>query len=156
MEKIAVLLVCHANICRSPMAEGILKHLVAERGLSKSIRVDSAGTHAGLFSSRPDLRAQRICQAQGIDIKKIKSRKLKAADFKRSDHILVMDQRNLDSVMEKCPEEFVHKVSLLLTHSLQPELREVPDPYYGSEKGFEYVFELIKPALIQFLDGHLH
>lgn len=155
MEKTAVLVVCHANICRSPMAEGVLRHLVAERGLSKWIRVDSAGTHAGLFSSPPDLRAQRVVQAKGINIKKLKSRRLKPKDFKRFDHILVMDQKNMEAIADVCPDEYMPKVSLLLTHLPESELTEVPDPYYGSEKGFERVYELMVPALTRFLDRQM-
>ena len=149
--KVSVLMVCHANICRSPMAEGILKHLLAERGLDNAVRVDSAGTHAGPLSSRPDARAQRVCLARGINIAKLKSREIKLVDFQRFNYILVMDDKNLESIKAMCPDSSHNSISRVLDYS-DAETTEVPDPYYGNEAGFERVFELMYEALSRFVD----
>ncbi|MBR9912409.1 MAG: low molecular weight phosphotyrosine protein phosphatase [Gammaproteobacteria bacterium] len=153
MEKLVILVVCRANICRSPLAEGVLKSIVSERGLTKTIKVDSAGTHAGLISSRPDLRAQRVAEEHGINIRRLKSRRIRAKDFQRSTHILAMDQDNLKNLREDCPSEQQHKLSLLLDYSTTIESSEVPDPYYGSESGFLQTYQMLHTALNEFVDS---
>lgn len=151
MPRVSVLLVCHANICRSPMAEGILRKLVEERGLQRQVKVDSAGTHATWLASRPDLRAQRASQKLGVDISRSKSRRIKRRDFARFDYILAMDDGNLRRLRELCSSDHRHKLSLLLAHTPEADMTDVPDPYYGSEAGFERVADLLYPALDHFL-----
>ncbi|MBU3070852.1 low molecular weight phosphotyrosine protein phosphatase [Aestuariicella sp. G3-2] len=156
MPKIAVLFVCHANVCRSPMAEGILKEKIKSLKLEKVIKVDSAGTQASLISRRPDKRAQKVSLRHGIDISRQKSRRLKAKDLK-SDYILVMDREQLNYVKESHPEVF-DRTRLLLSFCNTSEL-EVPDPYYGSAAGFDHVYEMLESAvdaLLENISSRLH
>ena len=155
MGKFAILFVCHANICRSPMAEGILRKLLVERGFGKQVRVDSAGTHAAVFSSRPDARAQRVMISKGIDIRQARSRRIRRKDFERFSHILAMDRSNLEHLEELCPEDTRYKLALVLKFGTNSGLKDVPDPYYGNEQGFEVVYEMLQPSIASFLNDVL-
>ena len=97
----AVLLVCTENICRSPMAEGILRAELARRELNSRIKVASAGTRVGQPGSRPDKRARRVCQEVGVDIGRCRARQVVAADFAAYDFILALDAPNHDWLLEK-------------------------------------------------------
>lgn len=149
MPKIAVLFVCHANVCRSPMAEGILKEKIKSRKLDKIIKVDSAGTHASPISRRPDKRAQTVTQKHGVDISRQKSRRFKAKDLK-SDYILVMDREQLNYLKESYPEAS-DRTQLLLSFCNSSEL-EVPDPYFGNAAGFDHVYEVLESAVDTLLE----
>ncbi|MBO6506354.1 MAG: low molecular weight phosphotyrosine protein phosphatase [Kordiimonadaceae bacterium] len=129
------------NICRSPMAEGLFESEVKAAGLLDRINIDSAGTigyHAG---SPPDRRAQETARKHGIDISGQRSRKVAANDFTAFDHILVMDHDNLADMKARCPAGYEDRIQLFL--SFAPELlgEEMPDPYYGSDDGFDRCFE---------------
>jgi protein-tyrosine phosphatase len=131
-----ILMVCLGNICRSPLAEGIMHHLAEEQGLHWQI--DSAGTGNWHVGEGPDRRSVRTARNHGIDISRQVCRQFRGSDFDRFDHIFVMDKYNLVDVMAMAPnEETAKKVKLLLGN------REVPDPYYDDEQ-FEQVFELIE------------
>jgi protein-tyrosine phosphatase len=131
-----ILMVCLGNICRSPLAEGIMQHLVDEQGLDWQI--DSAGTGGWHVGEEPDRRSVRTAKHHGIDISKQICRQFRKSDFDEFDHIYVMDKYNLMDVLEMAPDEAsASKVKLLLGD------REVPDPYYD-ETMFEPVFELIE------------
>jgi protein-tyrosine phosphatase len=131
-----ILMVCLGNICRSPLAEGIMQHLVDEQGLDWQI--DSAGTGGWHVGEGPDRRSVRTAKHHGIDISKQICRQFRKSDFDEFDHIYVMDKYNLMDVLEMAPDEAsASKVKLLLGD------REVPDPYYD-ETMFEPVFELIE------------
>jgi protein-tyrosine phosphatase len=131
-----ILMVCLGNICRSPLAEGIMQHLVDEQGLDWQI--DSAGTGGWHVGEGPDRRSVRTAKHHGIDISKQICRQFRKSDFDEFDHIYVMDKYNLMDVLEMAPDEAsASKVKLLLGN------REVPDPYYD-ETMFEPVFELIE------------
>lgn len=145
--KTRILLVCTENICRSPMAEGLLRHYLAYSGLDDRMEVDSAGTQASLPGSRPDQRAQKVAAMSGINLGKIRARRVTERDMSRSDMVLAMDQGNLSDLLAMCPQEHQHKISLLLSHSGAHALLEVPDPYYGSAEGFEKVFNIIEDAV---------
>lgn len=144
--KFSVLLVCKANICRSPLAHGILREKLKQTGLHRLIRVDSAGTHA-TASKRPDQRIQAVARKNGVSLSRIKSRAIHDRDFDVFDLILVMDQSNLQSIHEKCPKEHQGKVQLLLDVLPESDLREVADPYYGNWEGFVSTYALIDSAL---------
>jgi protein-tyrosine phosphatase len=144
-----ILMVCLGNICRSPLAEGIMQHLVDEQGLDW--KIDSAGTGEWHVGEGPDRRSVRTARHHGIDISKQICRQFKANDFKEFDHIYVMDRYNLSDVLDMAPDEAsAGKVKLLLGN------REVPDPYYD-ETIFEPVFVLIeggcKDIIKQFTRG---
>jgi protein-tyrosine phosphatase len=131
-----ILMVCLGNICRSPLAEGIMQHLADEQGLGWQI--DSAGTGGWHVGEGPDRRSVRTARHHGIDISKQICRQFRKSDFKDFDHIYVMDKYNLSDVLAMAPDEAsAAKVKLLLGN------REVPDPYYDDSQ-FEPVFELIE------------
>jgi protein-tyrosine phosphatase len=131
-----ILMICLGNICRSPLAEGIMKHLVAEQGLGWT--VDSAGTgnwHAG---EGPDHRSVKTARQFGVDISKQVCRQFKVSDFDEFDLLLVMDKSNLSDVLAQARnEQDAEKIKLLLND------KEVPDPYYDPMQ-FEPVYRLIE------------
>jgi low molecular weight protein-tyrosine phosphatase len=131
-----LLMVCLGNICRSPLAEGIMQHLSDEKGLGW--KIDSAGTGGWHVGEGPDRRSVRTARNHGIDISKQVCRQFRQQDFDDFDHIYVMDKYNLADVLAIAPdEESASKVKLLLGN------QEVPDPYYDDSQ-FEPVFELIE------------
>ena len=144
--KFSVLFVCTANICRSPLAHGILREKLKQAGLGRLIRVDSAGTHA-LSGQRPDPRVQKIARENGVSLVRIKARAIQERDFQTFDLILVMDQANLHAIQEQCPELHRSKVQLLLDELPEQDLREVADPYFGDWEGFVRTYALIDLAL---------
>ena len=98
--ELSVLFVCTANICRSPMAEGLLRHHCDRMGLGRRIGIDSAGTRVSVKGQRPDVRAQSVLAAQSIDISRLKSRPVVIGDFDRFDYILAMEQEHLDGLVK--------------------------------------------------------
>lgn len=146
-EKRRILVVCRENICRSPMAEGLLREQLALAGLGDEVDVVSAGTHATQPGRRPDPRAERAAAIAGIDLTKIRARRVTPKDIEDADLVLAMDKSNLEDLMRICPEGQEQKISLLLSHVPGEKDREVPDPYYGSTEGFETVFALLDEAI---------
>ena len=142
-------MVCLGNICRSPMAEGVLKHKAQERGIE--IYVDSAGTSGWHDGERPDARAIEEMRAQGLEISDQRSRMFVTEDFDRFDSILVMDISNKTNVLHLARnQEDAAKVSLMLDHGNEVKGMSVPDPYYND--GFNHVFELLDFACNAFLN----
>ena len=136
----AVLALCLGNICRSPIAEGLLRYHIQAHGLN--IIVDSAGTSAYHAGEAPDSRSIRVMHQHGHDIGQQRSRQLCQADFERFDLILAMDQSNYRNAIQLAPSpEAKTRVKLLL-----PNDQEVPDPYYGGVNGFEKVYQMIDIA----------
>ena len=135
-----VLVVCLGNICRSPMAEGVLRHHIQSMGFR--IKVDSAGTSGHHQNEPPDLRAQQEMRRRGMDISSQRSRPLVRKDFDRFDVILVMDHSNLEDALALAGPrtEWRNKVGIFLEDS------EVPDPYYGGASGFAQVHDLVDSA----------
>lgn len=137
-----VLMVCLGNICRSPLAEGILQSKVA----SDKVFVDSAGTAGYHVGNAPDPRSIAVAKMHGLDISHQQCRKFNVSDFNMFDHIYVMDKSNLANVIALAQsEEDREKVKLLLSE-VNDETLEVPDPYYGGEDGFEKVYQMIDAA----------
>jgi protein-tyrosine phosphatase len=151
MQKIKVLFVCMGNICRSPTAEGVFIKLLADQQLHDFFDIDSAGTHAYHVGSAPDSRAQKAAKARGIDLSKLRARKVEPEDFETFDYILVMDNDNHAMLMEICPDEHQHKIQLFLNYEPKSDTLEVPDPYYGGQFGFEKVLDLTEAAARGFL-----
>ncbi|MEY3219421.1 MAG: hypothetical protein RIT27_778 [Pseudomonadota bacterium] len=143
---IKVLFVCMGNICRSPTAQGTFEKVVKEAGLEKKIFIDSAGTHAYHVGEQPDLRSQSAAKKRGIDLSKQRARQVSQSDFKEFDYILAMDQANLFALKNSCPVNEFSKIKLFLEYAPEIHLKEVPDPYYGEEKGFERVLDLTAAA----------
>jgi protein-tyrosine phosphatase len=155
--KISVLFVCMGNICRSPTAEGVFRHLVTDSGLDESIHIDSAGTHAYHVGEPPDRRARAAAERRGISLEDIQARRVQPDDFERFSYIIAMDQDNLAILEEQSVGEHREKLRLFLDFSSGPE-REVPDPYYGGATGFERVLDLVEDAgrgLLEELRGKL-
>lgn len=140
-----VLMVCLGNICRSPMAEGVLRHLANERGAR--IEVDSAGTSNYHVGDSPDHRAQATMANHGMDISDLRGRQLTTADLDRFDAVLVMDKENLRNTLALAttPSQ-ARKVRLIMDHAPAHPSREVPDPYYGGDEGFEAVHAMLMEA----------
>jgi len=143
---VRILFVCMGNICRSPTAEGVARATIERAGLSAYFEFDSAGTHAYHVGEPPDARAQKTATARGYDLSSIRARQVRAADFLRFDRILAMDRDNLALLTQACPKDLRHRLGLFLDYGSNPDLREVPDPYYGGTDGFEHVLGLAEDA----------
>jgi protein-tyrosine phosphatase len=139
-----ILMVCLGNICRSPLAEGILKHKVRQNGLDWT--VDSAGTGSWHAGELPDRRSIAVARKYGVDITDQRARQFQAADFDRFDQILVMDTQNQRDVLRQAQhDEHRAKVQLILDFIYPGQDRSVPDPYYD-DNGFEEVFGMLDAA----------
>ncbi len=143
MEKVKVLFVCMGNICRSPTAEGVFRHLVREQELDGQIYIDSAGTHAYHVGKGPDGRSAAAAAKRGISLAGQTARQVEGRDFERFDYILAMDNDNLYELMQRCPEPYQEKLELFLDYGPNPG-SVVPDPYYGGGDGFERVLDLVE------------
>lgn len=142
---VKVLFVCMGNICRSPTAEGYFKHIVENAGLSDKISTDSAGTHAYHIGSPPDNRAQAAASKRGIDLSSLRGRKVEPADFNHFDYVLAMDSSNYADLQSVASGETT-KLFMFLDFAEGYSEKEVPDPYYGGDQGFEHVLDLIEDA----------
>lgn len=140
-----ILMVCLGNICRSPLAEGILKSKVD----SSEVVVDSAGTAGYHIGNPPDLRSIQVARKHGIDLAGQRCRKFHYEDFKNFDVIYVMDRSNFDNVISLTRSDLEKRKVKLLLNEIDLGISEVPDPYYGGPDGFEYVFGLIDKACDQ-------
>lgn len=138
----AILFVCLGNICRSPMAEAVLAHLVSARPDADRWRIDSAGTGDWHVGDDPDPRTVAECRRRGVPIRHA-GRQVKRSDFADFDRILAMDRRNLADLQALMPA--AARAQLDLLGSLDPQgAAEVPDPYYGGADGFARVFDQVE------------
>lgn len=139
-----LLMVCLGNICRSPLAEGIMKEKIRSRGLDWE--VDSAGTGAYHIGELPDPRSISIAQEHGIDITDQRARKIETKDLDQFDLILTMDQSNYRNVQALARNELqLKKIKSILEFAKENTQREVPDPYWDDD-GFQIVFDLLDEA----------
>ncbi len=141
-----VLFVCMGNICRSPTAEGVFRHMVYQRGLQQAFEIDSAGTHDYHLGHAPDARSQAHAKAKGYDISQLRSRLITAKDLQYFDRVLVMDERNYNRVTELSPPSERSKIQLLTDYCVTMQADHVPDPYYGGDAGFAQVMSIIEDA----------
>ena len=140
-----ILMVCLGNICRSPMAEGLMRRKLLEANLSG--KVDSAGTANFHIGKSPDYRMVQTGKLQGTPINDLKARQFSTQDFEDFDRIYVMDQSNYKNVLAMANSNTDRqKVSLLLDHLYPNKQLEVPDPYYGNQSDFDAVFTLVNEA----------
>lgn len=145
--KIKVLFVCMGNICRSPTADAVFRHQVRSAGLEKWIYVDSAGTHAYHIDEPPDRRAQKVALKRGYSMHELRARTVESNDFEAFHYILAMDKNNLAALRERCPQQYTHKLDLLMRYSSQwDKCQEIADPYFGGSHGFELVLDLVEDA----------
>ncbi len=143
MEKI--LMVCLGNICRSPLAEGIMLKLIADNTLN--IEIDSAGTSNYHVGEHPDKRTIANAAKHQVDLSKLIARQFRVSDFDTFDKIYVMDRSNLSTVLALAKNESQKaKVDLLLNATYPHKNLEVPDPYFGGDEGFEDVFQMVYKA----------
>ncbi|MFJ7285470.1 low molecular weight protein-tyrosine-phosphatase [Pseudomonas sp. NPDC099000] len=140
-----VLFVCLGNICRSPTAEGVLRHKLREAGLAGHIEVASAGTGDWHVGKAPDKRSQAAAKLRGYDLSAQRAQQVTRADFSAFDLILAMDNSNLRHLKALQPAKGKAELDLFLRR-YQSELDEVPDPYYDGDQGFEQVLDLIERA----------
>ena len=140
-----VLFVCLGNICRSPTAEGVLRHKLREAGLADVVEVASAGTGDWHVGNPPDSRTQRAALLRGYDLSAQRAQQVSAQDFGRYDLILAMDNSNLGHLKALQPPNGKAELDLFLRR-FDGEEDEVPDPYYGGEAGFDRVLDLIEAA----------
>ena len=144
---VRICFVCLGNICRSPTAEGVFRHLVAEAGLAAHFEIDSAGTAGYHTGEPPDRRARAAGKRAGIVVDGA-ARQFGAADFARFDLVIAMDSSNL-SELRKFPRAVEAESKLRLLRSFDPAApadAPVPDPYYGEDAGFDQVLELCRTA----------
>jgi len=147
-----VLMVCLGNICRSPLAHGILEHKAPSNWT-----IDSAGTSGWHEGERPDTRSIITAKGRGIAIDQQTSRPFVVDDFKRFDIIFAMDSSNYSNILRLAPdEESALKVRLIMNEVYPKENRQVPDPYTGGQNGFEEVYDMLELALDEFLNSNLN
>ena len=144
--KVKVLFVCMGNICRSPTAEAVFRHYVEKAGLVEHIHIDSAGTHDYHIGDAPDARTQRAAMQRGYDMSKLRGRQVVAGDFVRFDYVLAMDEANLDILKRLRPHDAQGHLGLFLEFAEYHKEREVLDPYFGGEEGFERVLDMVEDA----------
>jgi protein-tyrosine phosphatase len=138
-----LLFVCLGNICRSPTAEGVFRHLAALEAPELAVIADSAGTGDYHIGDPPDIRSQRAALRRGIDLSGLRARQVSALDFDRFDLILAMDRSNLRTLQAQRPKGSRAELRLLLEFAEGLDDLEVPDPYFGGREGFERVLDLV-------------
>lgn len=138
-----ILMVCLGNICRSPLAEGLLRDKV----ISMDVATDSAGTSAYHIDEAPDARMIKTGRSKGVNISDLRGRQFKVADFDEFDRIYVMDASNYQNVIALARDESdIAKVDYILNELEPGSNAEVPDPYFGGDRGFEAVYKMLDEA----------
>lgn len=141
-----LLFVCTGNICRSPTAEGVFRHLAAEAGLSRRFELDSAGTGSSHVGQHPDPRAISVARDNGVDISGLVARNVKNTDFANFDYILAMDGGHFRQLKAQAPAKARARVRMFLEHG------DVPDPWYGDRIDFVEAYALIADGAAALLD----
>jgi len=145
-------MVCLGNICRSPLAEGILTTKIKEQGLDWT--VDSAGTGSWHIGEQPDPRSIETADQHGIDIRYQRARQLTAEDLRKYDLILAMDSSNYQDILRLAPDNTQKKVALIMNYAQPGQNQNVPDPYWDDD-GFEQVFQMLDKATDAIIEKHL-
>jgi protein-tyrosine phosphatase len=153
VDKLNVLFVCLGNICRSPLAEGVFRHLVQEAGLGDSFNIDSAGTSSYHIGDGPDQRTSAVALSRGIRLSGA-ARQLTPDDLQRFDHVLVMDEENHEAVLRLARGRATRAQVQMLREYDEAAAGDlaVPDPYYGGERGFENVHDMVERSCRSLLD----
>ncbi len=157
MEKsiVSVSFVCLGNICRSPLAQGIFEDLLEREGLVEKVMVSSAGVGHWHVGAEPDARMQKTANDRGISLQS-RAQQIQSSDFRGLDLILAMDQSNMDALLHTAPSDSARE-KLKMFRSFDPEADgdlDVPDPYYGGDKGFDLVFNIVHrtcPKVLEYL-----
>jgi protein-tyrosine phosphatase len=151
MDHRKILFVCLGNICRSPLGEGILRHQAEERGLSPLVATDSAGTGGWHRGEAPDPRSVAVARQNGVDISRLRARQLKSSDFNDFDMIFAMDRSNLRDIVRIAPHDSSADIHLFMDF-VSGVQRDVPDPYYGDERDFRQVYDMLEEGCARLLD----
>lgn len=141
---VRVLIVCTGNICRSPTAHAVLRHLIEERGLEGRLECDSAGTQAYHEGDSADARARAAGERNGLDFSFHRARRVRSSDFEEFDWILAMDRSHLEWLREHSSKGQRAQLALFLDACPEHRWTEMPDPYYGGPGGFETVLDLCR------------
>ena len=141
-----ILFVCMGNICRSPSAEGVFRHVLATRAPDLQVEIDSAGTHDYHIGDPPDRRSIAAAKRRGIDLSSLRARRVASEDFAHYDLILAMDEENLRELKRRAPVAYQERIRLMMEFAPEATSRAVPDPYYGGAQGFEEVLDLLEEA----------
>jgi protein-tyrosine phosphatase len=141
-----ILFICMGNICRSPTAEGVFRHVLMTDAPDLQIEIDSAGTHDYHVGAPPDSRAIAAARRRGIDLSSLRARMVAAEDFALYDLILAMDEDNLRELRRRAPAVHHERIRLMMEFAPDAPSRFVPDPYYGGAQGFEDVLDLLEEA----------
>ena len=150
-KKEKILFVCLGNICRSPLAEGLLIHKLNKYGLSNRFHVDSCGTGNWHIGQLPDPRTRKNAESNGVSLTS-KCRQITPVDLDEFDQIIAMDKSNINNILKlKGAENYGHKIKLLRDYDLDSPGADVPDPYYDNEEGFQIVFNIVDKCLEQWL-----
>ena len=144
-KSVKVLFVCMGNICRSPTAEGVFRHLVEQAGLQTLIVIDSAGTGDWHVGAPPDSRACRAAAQRGYDLTSLRGRQVSRKDLGAFDYVLAMDDENVRALKRISPRDQSHKIRLFTDFSSTGAC-SVPDPYAGGPQDFERVLDLVEDA----------
>jgi len=148
---IKILFVCMGNICRSPSGEAVMNSLILKNNLQDRVSCDSAGTIAYHTGEPADARMQRHATKRGYNLTSI-ARQIKLYDFERFNYIIAMDSENYRNILALDPRgKYKQKVTLMMAYATQYPDKDVPDPYYGGEQGFEYVLDLLEDACLGLL-----
>ncbi|WP_429123729.1 low molecular weight protein-tyrosine-phosphatase [Ensifer sp. 4252] len=151
MKPVRILFVCLGNICRSPLAEGVLRALAAQKGLASQISVDSAGTGGWHIGDPPDRRSVAVARRHGIDISGLRGRKVSKVDFEAFDLILGMDRENVRTLGQIAPAGLEGKIDLFLGYACGRD-QDVPDPYYDGPEAFERLYQMLEAGCSSLLD----
>ncbi len=151
MEKIKVLFVCLGNICRSPLAEAIFKHKIKKKNLEHLFEVDSCGTSDYHIGEQPDKRTIANARKNGVTIDHC-GRQFSVKDLEDFDYIFAMDKSNQHNILRLLKDDTHRKKVMLMREFDSVEGEEVPDPYYGGEKNFQEVFEMLNRSTENFLE----
>jgi protein-tyrosine phosphatase len=151
-DRLDVLVVCTGNICRSPTAEGVLRHRIRERGLESRIGVKSAGTQDYHLGESPDARSMRHAAKRGYDLSAQRAMHVSPQDFDAYDYILAMDRGHLRMLQQMAPEGSRARLGLFLEASARWKGADVPDPYYGNVEGFELVLDMVEEAAERWME----
>jgi len=148
---IKILFVCMGNICRSPSGEAVMNTLIEKNNLHDRIVCDSAGTIAYHTGEHADARMQKHAIKRGYNLTSI-ARQIKFSDFERFNYIIAMDRDNYRNILALDLEgKYKDKIKLMMDFAIEHTDKDVPDPYYGGEQGFEYVLDLLEDACIGLL-----
>ena len=146
-----VIFVCTGNICRSPTAEGLLRHMAEARGLGQRIEAASAGIEGWHAGAPPDERSQEHALQRGIDLSVQRARRFVRGDFDHYDLVVAMDDGHHDALRRMCPPALLHKLRRAADFSERVPGGGVPDPYYGGAQGFEQVLDMLEAVCARVL-----